>query len=139
MGERLKDGVFCDFIIDAMVENPTRKRRMESSYCPSWKNIEYIYKNTRPSSPARRLVVCLYVHHGNKEWLAEWKNIPRDFPLDFALALMDKESLTNLRQEGASTCEYHQHGSTSPCYRLSRYAEGVLWNAGNDAIQHCVI
>ena len=115
--ERLKDGVFCDVIIDAMVEKYNTKATDGAYYCPGCEDIEYIYKHTRASSPARRLVVCLYALHGDKEWLAGWEKIPKDIVLDFALALLDKESLPNLRQEAASTCEYHQHGSTSRCYR----------------------
>jgi hypothetical protein len=96
MGERLMDTGFKDALLDAFadcVENqPTSDARI-----PGSNPINIIYVGTKEKSPARQLLVSMWVFYADKDW-AEYvnDNLPHAFVLDFSRAII----LQKCRLEG---------------------------------------
>lgn len=122
LGERLLDGEFQDRVLDTIVvEARERIGPIRRLGYPGRKAVSIIYESTPDSSPARRLMVDLYVPHGTGRF-----NLDADFPAQFladvAKGLMaDRRTSTATRQQKYSElekdgpCSYHHHKKDKPC------------------------
>ena len=110
-GERLVDGVFQDRVLDTIVAGVRdAERPAPGSVC-----VNTIYRNTPEGSPARRLMVDIYV---NSKFTLEEPEY--EFLKDLTRALMDKRVLPKARDDydalrTGSPCVYHKHGKDETC------------------------
>lgn len=124
LGDKLRDGNFQDVIIDAMLHKSRSKvsdgTPTGTRLFPGEKVIRRIYDNTPKSSEARHLLVYFYVKNGDGRWLnePEQEEFPKDFLMDLAVALFEKQDKRTpaTPSAGFNACKYHQHGS-GPCYK----------------------
>ena len=79
-------------IQDAVINEILRLTRIAcadgSTWYPSCKNVDKVYRGTPEGPPLRRLMVDMHVVWGNKAWLSETDNA--QFLLDLAKAFYDK-------------------------------------------------
>lgn len=92
LGDKLLDDNFQDATIDFIIEGRDQSRS-PPGWLPVGEVIEYTYKNTRKSSPLRRLFLDMYAREGYPEWLTDpsWgdaSQIPQPFLFDLALKQM---------------------------------------------------
>ncbi|KAK2598094.1 hypothetical protein QQS21_005805 [Conoideocrella luteorostrata] len=119
LGDFLSDFEFKDAVLDAILEKSNSEAHDGRKWNPVGPVIRHIYDNTLDCSKARQLLVDLYTLHGRGDWLRDWadpEDLPKEFLLDLAVALLDKR----VRPKAATQlgpCHYHQHQPTQSCYR----------------------
>ena len=120
LGDRLLDLAFCDACIDAMIVKSQTKSTDGSCWSPVGPVIACIYNNTTPKSKARKLLVDLYAHNGQRDWLEKWADkdtdLPSEFLFDLAVALFDVRQRI-AKQLFTDPCKYHEHGEEESCYK----------------------
>lgn len=126
LGIKLLVKRFADATVDAIIEKAHSIASDGHSWFPDGEAIRYLYANTLPSSPVRRLLVDFYVSCGNKDWVAEWdspEERPSEFLFDLAVGLYEKQTCVNPLQ--AEPCAYHQHElDSTECYNHCEKIEG---------------
>ncbi|QPG93801.1 hypothetical protein C2857_002715 [Epichloe festucae Fl1] len=119
LGDFLSDGQFKDAVMDAILEKSTTTASDGRTWYPVGPVIRHIYDNTLGCSEARKLLVDIYTLNGHGAWLQVWADpddLPKEFLLDLAVALLDKRS----RPKPATPldpCRYHQHKPNQTCYK----------------------
>lgn len=123
LGEVLMDKIFQDRVIDSFVMGTREKRQSGSRHFPTKRTIDTVYKMVPAGSPARRLMVDMYVMHGKPRWIdiggPDQNN--KEFLADLAIALLAKRHITVEAQKELGEidvgvpCSYHQHGKDEPC------------------------
>ena len=114
LGDEIQDQRFCDVRYNRCdgTETSTKDRK----YClPSRAAFSYVFNNSLPGSPIRRLFLAFFVYEGNKAWAEDCKDAERGLLMELIEAFFDRKSYvdpTNLD----NTCAYHQHGS-GPCHK----------------------
>ena len=120
LGDRVEDLAFCDACIDAMIVKQRTKSTDGTCWSPVGPVIACIYDNTMPKSKARKLLVDIYAHNGQRDWLEKWADkdtdLPREFLFDLAVALLDVRQRI-AKQLFADPCKYHEHGDKESCYK----------------------
>lgn len=119
LGDFLSDGDFKDAVIDAILEKSTTTASDGKIWSPVGPVIRHIYDNTLGCSQARQLLVDIYTRNGHGNWLQDWAHrddLPKDFLLDLAVALLDKRSRP-VPAIPLDPCRYHQHKSNRSCYK----------------------
>lgn len=119
LADKLMATDFADVIIDAMINKASSKASDGLRWYPVGEVIRYLYANTLPSSPVRRLLVDFYVSHGQKDWITEWaksEDLSKEFLFGLAVGLYEKSPGDDLIMK--DSCAYHHHelGSTK-CYK----------------------
>lgn len=120
LGEKLLDDAFQDSVLNAYVARLTASHEL-----PGDTAITNIYEGTPKESPARRLVVNMYVKDGRPghvETQGEngWE-VPTEFKDDLLAALLDKRAFRRQRErefaalEFGALCVYHKHDDREPC------------------------
>ncbi|KAF2496919.1 hypothetical protein BU16DRAFT_507616 [Lophium mytilinum] len=158
LGEKLQDSDFKDTVIDAMIENPSTTTA-DGPSSPETTDAEateleemeffkrnpavliYIYENTPPSAPVRRLLVDHYRAAGKPDWISAEKR--ELLPDDFLYALSFQFMTLKAREEEGQrrpawapyqwddgTCVYHEHGGKM-CYKRRKHP----WVALGDALE----
>lgn len=128
LGEKILDRNFQDCVIDAIIGLTHAKETVNGVQCdrcfPSFDAIDRIYQDTPAGTPARRLLVDLYVNHGNldhPQWDATLKQVNHEFLVDFTFALLrrhktSRKDRTDLNElEKMPACAYHHHAKNEPC------------------------
>ncbi|KAM0724081.1 hypothetical protein Q7P37_000261 [Cladosporium fusiforme] len=115
-GEKIQDGDFRDAVVDAIIVSINDPGKDDLVRYPSGTTVERAYEGTPEGSPLRKLMVDIYVHHGNRDWLHKVAN--PDFLRDLAEDLYlgrdcSPNDPTALHLTG---CRYHQHGNDRLCY-----------------------
>jgi hypothetical protein len=109
LGERLLDSTLRNHILKSIIHF-TKVQTSEGFYYPNARAINNIYNCTTAASPARSLMVKLYVSAGNKGWLTE--ELHPAFLLDVGKELMLAV------QHSTLVCRSRQ-GKTKPeCYTM---------------------
>jgi len=92
LGDMLQDTTFTNALIDCLIA-----KALTTKVYPSIKVVDYLYRYTPDTSPARRLMVDMYVWQakGNGAWFGdrdgEFSN--KDFTYDCLLAMSDKRKV----------------------------------------------
>ena len=93
-----------------------------STYYPSNEAAGVIYENTPVGSPARQLIVDLWVLNADCNWvdrhLGNLSEPNHEFMRDVARALMENRPRPGKTYEGLDSgmpCAYHKHGKDKPC------------------------
>lgn len=119
LGDFLSDSHFKDAVLDAILEKSTSTASDGQKWNPVGPVIRYIYDNTLDCSNARQLLIDLYTLHGRGDWLKDWADpddLPKDFLLNLAIALLDKRSQPK-EATPLDACRYHQHKPNHSCYK----------------------
>ncbi|GAB0134623.1 hypothetical protein EsDP_00002988 [Epichloe bromicola] len=119
LGDFLSDGHFKDAVLDAILEKSTTWASDGQIWSPVGPVIRHIYDNTLGCSKARQLLVDLYTLNGHGDWLQDWADpddLPKDFLLDLAVALLDKRPMPE-PDIPPDPCRYHQHKPNQSCYK----------------------
>lgn len=111
IGEKILDKRFQVQVINAFVCAAREVNAFSNQNTirhPSAVEVDIVYQGTPPGSPARRLMVEIYVCWVHGEALREEKVAHnQDFLLDFAASLLDHVELDDA--DGA-LCAHHTHG-----------------------------
>ncbi|KAF2630061.1 hypothetical protein BU25DRAFT_419701 [Macroventuria anomochaeta] len=88
LGEKLMDNAFKNAIltalVDAYVDQPAEPR-----LCPGRLTLQVIYAGTMEGSPARRLLVDIWVRLAKETWIQHLtEDLPHAFVLEFSRALL---------------------------------------------------
>jgi hypothetical protein len=125
LGDKLRDGDFCDAVVDAIIDGCQHQASDGETYSPGAQSINYIYENLL-SSPAKRLLVDIYAFNSNEECVMEFtygQCLPRAFLYSLAMTMRNTIYLNRQEQAEAdpftmtSTCIYHEHGENTKCYK----------------------
>ena len=122
LGEKLKDATFHDYVINNIVAS-SRQPKKGVRNLPSALAISIIYRDTLPSSPARRLMVHLYAIYGSVNWMTVERALFYDteFLIDLSIALLNFKSNAQDEREAkrdlelGAPCAYHHHDSDIRC------------------------
>lgn len=154
IGVKVEDTVFQDQVVDlivhAMQRNAIRTKDCNGGKAPDAPTIELIYQHTVTHSPARRLLVDLYILHSNQAWIgSEIAEMNRDFVNDLCEELLVKLTGADPKPckelERGIACAYHHHDGYN-CERNNLvndqvdgsedyqrlYADGTSTQAWND-------
>ncbi|KAJ9655667.1 hypothetical protein H2201_008747 [Coniosporium apollinis] len=115
LGDKLQATGFKHSVIDAILGKTVAPLQPTNHHWhPLGSVIRYLYESTPPASPARCLLVDLYVYHGQGNWLtthATDEDVTRDFLLDLSVALRDGRSRSDSAidpKELAKSGQYHE-------------------------------
>ncbi|KAL3477662.1 hypothetical protein BJX99DRAFT_269739 [Aspergillus californicus] len=92
LGNKLLCIKFQNDIIDAFIEKSDWRGEHGVGLFPDEDCVMVVYGNSMPSSPIRRLLVNMYVEHGDGSWLRKSEGAgiyPRAFLTDLAIELLD--------------------------------------------------
>ncbi|EON65084.1 hypothetical protein W97_04319 [Coniosporium apollinis CBS 100218] len=93
LGEKLQATAFKTAVIGAILgKAKTKVQPGGHSVYPAGSVVRYLYENTPPKSPVRRLLVDFYVWYGQGSWLARDATDAgesNEFLVDLAVALLD--------------------------------------------------
>lgn len=109
LGERLLDSNIRNAIINEIIEFTT-VHTLEGLYYPGARAINNIYNCTTAASPARRLMVELYVTAGKKDWFTE--DLHPAFVMDLGKELMIQVQSSTL------PCRSRKGNTKAECYRI---------------------
>lgn len=129
LGEKLLDRKFQDNVANAMIaathdRNPLSSNKPGVRRFPGEITVDLIYQQTPATSPMRRLMVDIYVRHGNQrvvDWLAIPEGVNHEFLINLTIALFQKRQLNGKDQKELQEldlqpgCAYHHHGKDEPC------------------------
>ena len=117
LGEKLIDKIFQDRVLDTLITH-TRK---DDKY-PTKKSAKIVYDSTLKGSPARKLMVDMYLMNANEDHIKdEDDELHFDFLIDLTRALLKERVVpVNHRKElkeldEGIPCSYHHHGKDEPC------------------------
>ena len=127
LGERYQDCDFKDAVLDAM----KARLRLEpgSAILPAAETIRLIWNNTQPRSPARRLILGIFVWYQSdcpdESELADLdirEMVSGEFFKELAFALLSVYAFTKAPGmedplRGPNNCVYHEHTATEKCYK----------------------
>jgi hypothetical protein len=125
-GERVQNGDFKDAVVDALIKSFAVPDKKGQRWCPAAPWVDRAYAGTPEGSPLRKLLVAMYVIHGNRTWLQGTTNI--DFLADLAGRFMeDRKALPrpNTTKLDLSPCCYHHHGEGESCYKAKLLGSAV--------------
>jgi hypothetical protein len=109
LGERLLDSNIRNAIINEIIKFTTTLTR-EGLYYPGARAINNIYDCTTAASPARRLMVELYVTAGKKDWFTD--DLHPAFLLDMSKELMSEVQSSSL------ACRFRKGNVKADHYRI---------------------
>ncbi|KAK5733430.1 hypothetical protein LTR17_009675 [Elasticomyces elasticus] len=126
LGEKLINPTFHDRVLDALVagtqEYVVDTADAQSRWFPGKETVGNLYSSTPKGSPARRLMVDLYVIHGHAPWIdtenPEANSL--EFLVDLTAAMFNNRVLTGARREckelaAGTPCSYHKHPKDEKC------------------------
>ena len=94
LAEKLMDKTCQDVLISAMVAGCRQEFPRTGRVIPSAQCMRVIYANTMEESPARQLVVDMYVLYGEQRWFNKNVYAP-DFLTDLVRALLGKRDVSD--------------------------------------------
>ena len=121
-GEKVIDKTLKDTVLDAIVACTFQANEQGHRTFPMKDTVKTIYKSTSVGSPARRLMVDMYLAHGNEQMVSEKSHLNhKAFLQDLSRALLKERVLPdNAKRKfsqlmSGTPCSYHQHGEDEPC------------------------
>lgn len=100
MGDKLLDPAFQDATIDAIIEETTGIAERGNYYKQLQNAVSYAYCNSCEPSPIREVLVDIFAHDGQDEWLSGWTPpLPFFSHLTSALLNVRKAPKTSLDNE----------------------------------------
>ena len=123
LGEKILDVKFQDCVIDCFLVSSRDSNAREIGYFPKTPATNLVYQGTPEGSPARRLMVDLFINYGNGKWITpEDGNRSRnnhEFVMDLATALLDKRQLPAASREDSGGIDIgrpcHKHKPDEAC------------------------
>ena len=128
LGETLMDTQFRDEVINAIVISTREKDKDGKQWFPGMAAAALIYQRTPPNSPARHLMVDLYVTEGSAAWIkngakdaGDSKALNNEFLSDVCIGLLQNraEDIKSRNPYPALRsgvpCAYHNHDQDKPC------------------------
>lgn len=123
LGDYLHDVSFQDVILDTMtakyIQANSAGAKESFSRLPSTNVVNYLYTNTRATSPMRRLLTEMYADSGASFAILLSPNktslLPREFLMSLVLSLITKRR--QVEQWKDLKCRYHVHALSDECYR----------------------
>ena len=118
LGEKLIDITFKDAVINKIVANTRALAKNGQRYYPSPSVVDIIYEHTMSGSPARHLMVDLYVRTAVDGWELDANH---EFMVDLAKSLvknrvlLHKDDKLYKELDAGVACAYHSHDKDKPC------------------------
>lgn len=119
--EKLLDKELKDRLLDAMVTTCRERDEKGLRNFPGTDAISIIYAATTESSPARRMMVDMYVSHGAESWTVSVEH-GIELLVDVTKALLPECTISDGKKHNkyseidrGSPCSYHHHDKDKPC------------------------
>lgn len=124
LGDKLQDGPFKDAVLDSIIAK-SNVAVNGFHYFPIQNITTFIYANTIPNSPLRRLLVDQHVFHGRASWMegGSVNDVDKEFLFDLCVSLLQhRPQPPGLAPDKVEvTCMYHEHdGTGSNCYKTKK-------------------
>lgn len=124
LGDKLQDAAFKDAVLDSIIAK-SNVAVNGFHYFPIQNITTFIYANTVPKSPLRRLIVDQHVYHGQATWMenASVDDLDKEFLFDLSIAFLENrpQPLGLAPDKFGVTCMYHEHdGDGSKCYKTKK-------------------
>lgn len=120
LGEKLLDSAFQDELINLLVALCRDIGAKGTRIFPSPDAVSTIYRDTPTESPIRRLVLDMFVSHGQVKWMTNGE-YRKDFTMDLCKAFMHNRTNAKDKKEALQQidigvpCAYHKHTKETPC------------------------
>lgn len=122
LGQKLLDRVFQDRVIDALLAttHDMRGKETQTRWFPVGGTVDRLYLGTIKGCPMRRLLVDIYIQHGQEKWMTGYSQMDAEFLGDLGIAFFktraDPQILRKLDVlDKDPKCAYHHHGTDEKC------------------------